>query len=140
MDAAYGGFALLTADGKEKLEGINRADSIGIDAHKWFFQPFEAVALIVKNGQHLNDAFAIRHDALQDTIWGATTPISRIAAYNKPFASSLKNLDVRADFWHSSVPCSDPARVGFSKPRSNLCRVEPSSGVDYTGVPGDCVF
>ncbi|MYD44899.1 MAG: aminotransferase class V-fold PLP-dependent enzyme [Gammaproteobacteria bacterium] len=74
VDAAYGGFALLTADGKEKLAGINRADSIGIDAHKWFFQPFEAGALIAKNGQTLENAFAIRHDALQDTIWGANHP------------------------------------------------------------------
>ncbi|MXZ55250.1 MAG: aminotransferase class V-fold PLP-dependent enzyme [Gammaproteobacteria bacterium] len=74
VDAAYGGFALLTEDGKEKLAGINRADSIGVDAHKWFFQPFEAGALIAKNGQHLENAFAIRHDALQDTIWGANHP------------------------------------------------------------------
>ena len=74
VDAAYGGFALLTDDGKKKLEGINRADSIGVDAHKWFFQPYEAGALIAKNGQHLENAFAIRHDALQDTIWGADHP------------------------------------------------------------------
>ena len=74
VDAAYGGFALLTEDGKEKLDGIEKADSVGMDAHKWFFQPYEVGALIVKNGQNLEDTFSIRHDALQDTVWGANHP------------------------------------------------------------------
>ncbi len=42
VDAAYGGFAVVTEQGKELLRGIERADSIGLDAHKWFFQPYEA--------------------------------------------------------------------------------------------------
>lgn len=74
VDAAYGGFALLTADGKTRLDGIQRADSVGMDAHKWFFQPYEVGALIVKNGQSLENTFAIRHDALQDTVWGTNHP------------------------------------------------------------------
>ena len=74
VDAAYGGFALVTPDGKQLLTGIERADSVGIDAHKWFFQPYEAGALMVKNATHLEDAFAIGHDVLQDTVWGANHP------------------------------------------------------------------
>ena len=74
VDAAYGGFALVTPEGKDLLAGIERADSVGIDAHKWFFQPYEAGALMVKNVAHLEDAFAIGHDVLQDTVWGANHP------------------------------------------------------------------
>lgn len=74
VDAAYGGFALLTTEGRTELDGIQEADSVGMDAHKWFFQPYEAGALIVKNGQSLERAFAIGHDALQDTVWGANHP------------------------------------------------------------------
>ena len=74
VDAAYGGFAILTERGKALLGDMKRADSIGLDAHKWFFQPFEAGALIVKNAKCLEDAFAIGHDVLQDTIWGAEHP------------------------------------------------------------------
>ena len=74
VDAAYGGFVLVTDDGKELLDGIERADSVGMDAHKWFFQPYEAGALMVKNVQHLEKAFAIGHDVLQDTVWGANHP------------------------------------------------------------------
>ncbi len=74
IDAAYGGFAVVTEQGKELLRGIERADSIGLDAHKWFFQPYEAGCLLVKDLSTLERAFAVRHDILQDTIWGANHP------------------------------------------------------------------
>ena len=74
VDAAYGGFALVTEGGKELLDGIERADSVGIDAHKWFFQPYEAGALMVKDVKHLEDAFGIGNDVLQDTVWGTNHP------------------------------------------------------------------
>ena len=74
VDAAYGGFSLVTEEGRERLAGIDRADSVGMDAHKWFFQPYEAGALMVKNAEHLEKAFAIGNDVLQDTVWGANHP------------------------------------------------------------------
>ena len=74
VDAAYGGFAIVTEEGKRLLRGIERADSIGLDAHKWFFQPYEAGILLVKDIRTLERAFAVKHDVLQDTIWGANHP------------------------------------------------------------------
>ncbi len=74
VDAAYGGFAVVTERGKELLRGIERADSIGLDAHKWFFQPYEAGCLLVKDLSTLEHAFGVHHDILQDTIWGANHP------------------------------------------------------------------
>ena len=74
VDAAYGGFSLVTEEGGARLAGIDRADSVGMDAHKWFFQPYEAGALMVKNAEHLERAFAIGNDVLQDTVWGANHP------------------------------------------------------------------
>ncbi|MDE2828570.1 MAG: aminotransferase class I/II-fold pyridoxal phosphate-dependent enzyme [Gemmatimonadota bacterium] len=74
VDAAYGGFAVVTEQGKELLRGMERADSIGLDAHKWFFQPYEAGCLLVKDLSTLENAFGVHHDILQDTIWGANHP------------------------------------------------------------------
>ena len=74
VDAAYGGFAAVTEKGKKLLRGIARADSVGLDAHKWFFQPYEAGCLMVKDVSTLETAFGIHHDVLQDTIWGADHP------------------------------------------------------------------
>ena len=74
VDAAYGGFAVVTERGKRLLRGIERADSIGLDAHKWFFQPYEAGCLLVKDENTLEDAFGVRPDILQDTVWGTNHP------------------------------------------------------------------
>ena len=74
VDAAYGGFALVTEDGGKRLAGIERADSVGMDAHKWFFQPYEVGGLMVKDARHLENAFAIGNDVLQDTVWGSNHP------------------------------------------------------------------
>ena len=71
IDAAYGGFAILTPRGAAALEGIDRADSIGVDPHKWLFQPYEAGCILVRDGGTLERAFAIQHDVLQDSVWGA---------------------------------------------------------------------
>ena len=74
VDAAYGGFAIVTEQGQRLLRGIERADSIVLDAHKWFFQPYEVGGLLVKDKRTLERAFVVPHDMLQDTIWGANHP------------------------------------------------------------------
>ncbi len=74
VDAAYGGFAVVTERGKRRLRGIERADSVGLDAHKWFFQPYEAGCLLVKDENTLKNAFTMGTDVLQDTVWGANHP------------------------------------------------------------------
>ena len=74
VDAAHGGFAIVTEEGRKILSGIERADSVVLDAHKWFFQPYEAGGLLVKDVRTLERVFATKHDILQDTIWGANHP------------------------------------------------------------------
>ncbi len=66
VDAAYGGFATLTERGKRALAGIERADSIALDPHKWLYQPMECGALLVREGQLLRRAFEIVPDYLKD--------------------------------------------------------------------------
>ncbi len=66
VDAAYGGFAVLTDRGKAALAGIERADSVTLDPHKWLFQPFECGAVLVREPQGLRRAFEILPDYLRD--------------------------------------------------------------------------
>ncbi|GGB64333.1 pyridoxal phosphate-dependent decarboxylase family protein [Fictibacillus barbaricus] len=49
VDAAYGGALMLSETHFNKLEGINRADSITIDFHKQFYQPISCGAFFVKD-------------------------------------------------------------------------------------------
>ena len=74
VDAAYGGFAVVTERGKRILRGIERADSVVLDAHKWFFQPYEVGCLMVRDLSTLEKPFAIRPDFLQDALWGSGHP------------------------------------------------------------------
>ena len=48
VDGAYGGFFQLTERGKERLIGIERADSITVDAHKSLFLPFGIGGLLMR--------------------------------------------------------------------------------------------
>lgn len=62
VDAAYGGFFLLTDEGRRTLRGIDRADSIVLDPHKGLFLPYGTGALIVRDGQALKRAHTIQAD------------------------------------------------------------------------------
>lgn len=70
VDGAYGGFAVLTQRGKHLLTGLERADSISLDAHKWLYQPFEAGCVMVRDVTTLVRAFSVNPDYLQDTKLG----------------------------------------------------------------------
>jgi aromatic-L-amino-acid decarboxylase len=74
VDAAYGGFAVLTRRGKEVLAGIEEADSVAMDAHKWLFQPFEAGCLLVRDVRGLESAFSVQPEYLQDAQLGREQP------------------------------------------------------------------
>jgi glutamate/tyrosine decarboxylase-like PLP-dependent enzyme len=69
-DAAYGWAAALTPEGRAALDGIARADSITLDPHKWFAQPFEAGCVLVRDGRRLAETFAIRPEYMQDVLPG----------------------------------------------------------------------
>ena len=65
-DAAYGGFAVLTERGRDQLRGLEEADSIALDPHKWLFQSYECGCLLVREAEVLRRAFAICPDYLRD--------------------------------------------------------------------------
>ncbi len=64
VDAAYGGFAALTPQGRAVLAGIERADSVTLDPHKWLFQPMECGSVLIRDGARLERTFAIHPDYL----------------------------------------------------------------------------
>ncbi len=66
VDAAYGGFAVLTERGRELLRGMELADSVTLDPHKWLHQPYECGCLLVRDDRRLRAAFQMTPDYLQD--------------------------------------------------------------------------
>ncbi|NEV93864.1 aminotransferase class V-fold PLP-dependent enzyme [Psychroflexus sp. YR1-1] len=49
VDAAYGGAALAAPSVRHLFNGIEKADSVTIDPHKWMFSPYDCGAIIYKN-------------------------------------------------------------------------------------------
>jgi glutamate/tyrosine decarboxylase-like PLP-dependent enzyme len=66
-DGAYGAAAVISEREKSKLSGLHRVDSLTLDPHKWWFQPFEIGCLLVRNGQHLSEMFGTTAPYLKDT-------------------------------------------------------------------------
>ena len=66
VDAAYGGFFLLSDPGKEILKGIERSDSVVVDPHKGLFLPYGLGACLVRDGKKLQKAFTVHASYLQD--------------------------------------------------------------------------
>ncbi|MEO8620142.1 MAG: aspartate aminotransferase family protein [bacterium] len=66
VDGAYGGVAALT-DGLHPLfRGIERADSVALDPHKWLYTPHSGGVIIVRDMQSLANAFAIDPSYVHD--------------------------------------------------------------------------
>lgn len=58
VDGAYGAPAAMLPDAPANLKALNLADSIAIDPHKWLYAPLEAGCVLVRDPQHLVDAFS----------------------------------------------------------------------------------
>ncbi len=66
IDGAYGAAAILSKKGSRILRGIERADSLTVDPHKWFFQPYEIGCLLVKDASWLSNTFSEKPEYLRD--------------------------------------------------------------------------
>lgn len=67
VDAAYGGFFMLTERGRKAMKGIERADSITLDPHKGLFLPYGTGSLLVRDGSALRRAHRVKAVYLPET-------------------------------------------------------------------------
>jgi aromatic-L-amino-acid decarboxylase len=89
VDAAYGGALLLSRLHRDRLRGIELADSVTIDPHKWLFQPFSLGGLFVRDRRALARSFRTDPGYLR---------------------KSLDPEPNRVDFYHYSLEGSRPFR------------------------------
>ena len=74
VDAAYGGFFILSESGRALLQGIEQADSLVVDAHKGMFLPHGIGASLVRNADQLKAA--LQEDA--PYLHHSAAPVSKI--------------------------------------------------------------
>ncbi len=75
IDGAYGAVAYLSPKAKPLMKGLSKADSLTVDPHKWFFQPYEMGCLLIRNHKHLSHTFTEKPEYLRD-IEGNTSEIN----------------------------------------------------------------
>lgn len=128
VDAAYGGYFLLTRQGREVLAGIERSDSVVLDPHKSLFQPWGAGIVVVRDGAALAAAHGGSGPYLQDARRAAghvspadvspelTKPFRALRLWlplvllgTAPFAAALEEKLVLARYFHREI-----AARGFS--------------------------
>ncbi len=66
VDGAYGAPAALTERGRQALTGLERVDSLALDAHKWLFQPIECGVVLVRDRRWLPRTFKETPEYLRD--------------------------------------------------------------------------
>ncbi len=65
VDAAFAGTALILPEFRATIQGLEYADSIVINPHKWMFTNFDCSALFVKDTEHLQNTFRLVPSYLQ---------------------------------------------------------------------------
>lgn len=66
VDGAFGAMARLSPALAPIVRGIERADSIALDLHKWGFLPFEIAAVLVRDAESQRAAFSLTPSYLRD--------------------------------------------------------------------------
>jgi glutamate/tyrosine decarboxylase-like PLP-dependent enzyme len=68
VDAAYGGFFLLTDHGRRALAGIERSDSAVLDPHKGLYLPYGSGIIVVRDGRSLAQSHSFTGSYMQDAL------------------------------------------------------------------------
>jgi aromatic-L-amino-acid decarboxylase len=64
VDGAYGGMAAIVPEMRGVLDGVERADSLVVNPHKWLFTPFDCSAFFTRKPDVLERAFSLVHEYL----------------------------------------------------------------------------
>lgn len=146
IDAAYGGFFILTEEGKKKLKGLELSDSLIIDPHKGLFLPYGLGVVLVRDVEYLKRSFRFDAHYMQDAFAGPDeiSPAEISPELTKhfrgmrlwlplklhglsPFRACLEEKLLLAKYFYEEVQ-----KIGFE------CRLEPElSVVVYRYIPKD---
>lgn len=68
VDGAYGAPAAIAPAGRALLAGMERADSLVLDPHKWLFQPIDVGCVLVRHPGALPQTFSVSPEYLRDVV------------------------------------------------------------------------
>lgn len=93
IDGAYGIPAAVLPELKSLFAGIEHADSLALDPHKWLYSPLEAGCTLVRNPKHLTDTFST-HPVYYNFSHGDTNPVHNFYEFGLQNSRGFRALKV----------------------------------------------
>jgi glutamate/tyrosine decarboxylase-like PLP-dependent enzyme len=94
VDGAIGAIAMLSDTVRKQLAGIERADSITLDLHKWMHVPFEAACVLVRDEKAHHDSFALTPEYLLKAERGLASGPAWFSEYGVQLSRSFRALKI----------------------------------------------
>ncbi|WP_242884242.1 pyridoxal phosphate-dependent decarboxylase family protein [Actinomadura litoris] len=121
VDAAYGGAAALSDRLRPALAGIERADSITVDAHKWLSVPMGAGALLTTDAEGLAETFRVTTSYMPPDVHGTVDPYTTSQQWSRRFTGlklflslAVAGRDGYAEQIDHDADLADALRAGLS--------------------------
>ena len=144
IDGAYGLAALCSPEVKPKFSGVEKADSLIVDPHKWLFAPFDACALIYRNPELAKKAHT-QHAEYLDTLndeseWNPSDYAIQLTRRSRGlplwFSLATHGTDAYAEAMNKTMAVArSAAELIKSHPRLELL-VEPNLSIVAFTRPG----
>lgn len=94
VDGAIGAIAMLSDTVRPLLTGIERADSIALDLHKWMHVPFEASCVLVRDEKAHRDTFSLTPEYLEHAERGLASGPAWFSEYGVQLSRSFRALKI----------------------------------------------
>jgi aromatic-L-amino-acid decarboxylase len=144
VDGAYGAFGVLDPAVEERYRGMERADSLTLDPHKWLGVPVDAGCALVQRRDDLRDAFSLIPPYLRQ---GADADVGTFAEYGleqtRPFRAlktwatiaSRGRAGIAAQVVRANELARELASRVESEPELELAAAPQTSIVAFRAVP-----
>lgn len=143
VDAAYAGSAAICPEFRALLDGLEEADSIVVNPHKWLFTPVDCSVLFLRDPDALRNAFSLVPDYLKTTDGAATNLMDYGPQLGRRFRSLKLWMVIRAFGveglrqrirYHCQLARDFRARLA-ADPRFEVSAPTPFSAVCFRAVP-----
>ena len=94
VDGAIGALLALAPAHRHLVRGMERADSVTLDLHKWMHIPFEAACVLVRDRKAHRDAFALTPEYLEHTERGLASGSLWFSEYGLQLSRGFRALKV----------------------------------------------
>ena len=94
VDGAFGALAMLSSTLRPDVAGLQRADSVIFDFHKWLYAPYEAACVLVRSGEAHRGSFSVIPSYLAALDGGIATAPIRYSEYGVQLSRGFRALKV----------------------------------------------